>query len=114
MADVARAKTQPTRAELRERIVAAIETFIAERRRDEWMSGFSSHEYRLLIDAEYKVWIAKAAAPSTTLYVFSDPLESLRIDPWAVGLRGGVKEAALDSAAESVVRKLERGKWWVP
>jgi hypothetical protein len=105
---------RPTVIELRARIVAAIETFIIQGRRDKWHSGLSSHEYRLLIDDEYKVSIAKIAAPATALFLFSDPLVELGLDPWAVELGGAVRDAALDMGAESVVRKLERGKWWVP
>lgn len=54
------------------------------------------------------------AAPTAALFLFSVPLGALRLDPWAVELGGGVKDAALDIAAQSVMRKLERSKWWVP
>ena len=46
--------------------------------------------------------------------LFSVPLGLLDIDPWAVELGGGVKDAALDGAAHAVVRAFERPKWWVP
>ncbi len=115
MGEVTKAKARrPTSFELRRRVIAAIEKFITESERVEWHAAFSSHQFRLLIDDEFRVFIAEIAAPTDALYLFADPLRELGLDPWAVELGGGVKDAALDIAAESVVRTLERSKWWVP
>jgi hypothetical protein len=105
---------RPTSVELRVRVVAAMEKFIAGSKREEWVAAFSSNQFHLVIDDEYQVSIAKRAAPTTALLLFTVPLGLLGLDPWAVELGRGVKDAALDIAAQSVVRKLERGKWWVP
>jgi hypothetical protein len=97
--------------ELRSRVVAAVEKFIAESEREQWLAAFSSNQFHLVIDDEYRVAISQRAAPAIGLYLFSVPLRALKLDPWAVELGGGVKDAMLDDIAESVVRKSER---WVP
>jgi hypothetical protein len=115
MGEVTKAKARrPTSFELRSRVVAAIEKFITEDECEEWHAAFSSHQFRLLIDDQFRVFIAELAAPTAALFIFSAPLRELGLDPWAVELGQGVKDAALDIAAESVVRKLERSKFWVP
>jgi len=115
MGEITKAKARrPTSFELRARGVAAIEKFITESERAEWLAALSSHQFRLLIDDQFRVFIAELAAPTAALFLFSDPLRDLGLDPWAVDLGGGVRHAAVDIAAESVVRKLERSKWWVP
>jgi hypothetical protein len=115
MGEVTKAKARrPTSFELRARVVAAIEKFIAGSEREEWHAAFSSYQFRLLIDDEFRVFIAEIAAPTAALFLFSAPLRELGLDPWAVELGGGVKDAALDIAAQSVLGKFERSKWWVP
>jgi hypothetical protein len=115
MGEVTKAKARrPTSFDLRARVVAAIEKFITEIEREEWDAAFSSHQFRLLIDDEFRVFIAELAAPTAALFIFSAPLRELGLDPWAVELGGEVKHAALDIAAQLVLRKLERSKWWVP
>jgi hypothetical protein len=107
MAEPTNAKfPRPTVIELRTRVVAAIETFIIERTSDEWLVALSSNEYRLLVDDGYRVSIKKIAAPAAAMYLSSDALREIGLDPWVVELGGRVKDAALDLAAESVVRKL--------
>jgi hypothetical protein len=103
---------RPPSFELRARVVTAIEEFIAGRERAELMRVFASDGFHILIDDESRVSIAEIAAP-TALFLFSVPLGVLGLDPWAVELGGGVKHAALDIAAQSVLRKFERSKWWV-
>jgi hypothetical protein len=115
MGEITKAKARrPTSFELRARAVAAIEKFIAGSKREEWVAAFSSHQFRLLIDDEFRVFIAELAAPTAALFIFSAPLRELGLDPWAVELGRGVKDAALDIAAQLVLRTLERSKWWVP
>jgi len=115
MGEVTRPKARrPTSFELRARVVAAIEKFITESEREEWHAAFSSYQFRLLVDDEFRVFIAEIAAPTDALYLFSDPLRELGLDPWAVELGGGVKDAAFEIASDRVVRTLERSKWWVP
>lgn len=103
----------PTSVELRARVVAAIDEFIAGSEREEWAAAFSSDHFHLVIDDEHKVSIAEMAVPTAALYVFSIPLGLLPVDPWAVELGGGVKDAALDVAAQSVIQAFKRPKWWV-
>ena len=115
MVELTKAKARrPTSFELRARVVAAIEKFITESEREEWLVAFWSYQFRLLIDNEFRVFIAEIAAPTAALFSFSAPLRELGLDPWAIELGGGVKDAALDIAAQLVVRTLERSKWWVP
>ena len=94
--------------------MAAIEKFIAGRKREEWMRALSSHEFRLLIDPDYGVSVAKIAFPTAALYLFSDPLENLRLDPWAIEFGGMLRKVALEDGADTVVRALDRLEWWVP
>jgi hypothetical protein len=101
--------SSPSRA----RVVAAIEEFIAGSKREEGLAAFSCDQFHLLIDDEYRVLIAEMVLPAAALFLFSVPLGVLGLDPWAVELGGGVKHAALDIAAESLLRKFERSKWWV-
>ena len=58
--------------------------------------------------------VAQIASPIAGPFLFSDPLAELGLDAWAVELGGGVKDAALDMAAESALRKMARAIWWVP
>jgi len=104
---------RPTSVELRARVAAAINEFIAGSDRQKWAAAFSSDQFHLVIDDEHKVTIAEMAVPTTALYLFSIPLGLLPLDPWAVELGGGVKDAALDVAAQSVVQAFKRPKWWV-
>jgi len=105
---------RPSSPELRTRVVAAINEVIARSTRDEWSAAFSSTTFHLVIDEEYHVSIAERAASTNALYLLSVPLGLLELDPWAVELGGGVKDAALEVAAQAVVRAVERPKWWVP
>jgi hypothetical protein len=115
MAEATKARPRrPTLIEIRARVVAAIERFIAENAREAWHAAFASDRFRLLVDDDYAVIIAEMAAPTASLFLFSLALVELGLDPWAVELGGGVKNAALEIAADSVMRKLERSKWWVP
>lgn len=100
--------------ELRTRVIAAINQFIAASERERWRVAFTSTTFHLAIDDEYRVSIWERSASSNALFLFSVPLGLLDIDPWAVELGGGVKDAALDGAAHAVVRAFERPKWWVP
>jgi hypothetical protein len=102
---------RPTSFELRARVVAAIEKFIAGRERAELMRAFASDGFHILIDDESHVSIAEIAAIGPAF--FSISLRTLGLDYWALGLGGGVKDAALDVAAQSVVQAFERPKWWV-
>jgi len=104
---------RPPSYELRSRVVAAIEEFIAGGERREWPPAFSSRQFHLVIDDDYRVSIAARAAPATDLFLFSVPLGLLGIDPWAVELGAGVRDAALDIAARTVARAFDRPKWWV-
>jgi hypothetical protein len=104
---------RPTSVELRARVVAAIDEFIAGSNRREWVAAFSSDQFHLVIDDEHEVSIAEMATPTAALYLFSIPLGLLPVDPWAVELGGGVKAAALDAAAQSVIQAFKRPKWWV-
>ena len=105
---------RPTGIEMRMRIVAAVEQFMSERSHDEWRAAFSSHKFHLRIDDGYRVSVAQIASPMAGPFLFSDPLAELGLDAWAVELGGGVKDAALDMAAESALRKMARARWWVP
>jgi hypothetical protein len=104
---------RPTSFELRARVVAAIEEFIAGSEPRERVAAFSSNQCHLMIDDEYRVLIARRAASTTASFLFSVPLGLLGVDPWALELGEGVKDAALDAAAQSVIRVFERPKWWV-
>jgi hypothetical protein len=78
MGEVTKAKARrPTSFELRARVVAAIEKFIAGSEREEWHAAFSSYQFRLLIDDEFRVFIAEIAAPTAALFLFSALSESL-------------------------------------
>jgi hypothetical protein len=115
MAEATEAQAHPpTGIEMRMRIVAAVEQFISERSRDEWRAALSSHKFHLVIDDGYMVSVAPTASPIAGPFLFADPLAELRLDAWAVELGGGVKDAALDTAAESALRKMARAIWWVP
>ena len=67
---------RPTSVELRARVVAAIDEFIAGSNRREWVAAFSSDQFHLVIDDEHEVSIAEMAAPTAALYLFSIPLGS--------------------------------------
>ena len=109
MGEITKAKiSRPTPTELHARVVAAIEKFIAMSKGQEWHAAFSSEQYQLLMDDRYQLFISQIATSTADMFLFAVPLAELRLDPWSVELGGGVKEAALDMAAESVVRKLER------
>jgi hypothetical protein len=115
MVERAKAKSRrPTSFELRKRVVAAINEFIAGCERREWVTSFSSTQFHVAIDDEYRVSIGMRASPTSASFLFSVPLGLLGLDPWAVELGGGVRDAALDIAAQSVLQKFERSKWWVP
>ena len=85
--------------------MAAINAFIAAHARDEWRGAFASTRFNLVIDDEYRVAIGERAASTNALFLFSVPLGLLELDPWAVELGGGVKDAALEVAAQAVVRR---------
>ena len=99
---------------LRSRVVEALNGFIAARDREDWMDALSAHEFRLLIDEDYNVSVAKLEDPAATRYVYADALGNLRLDPWAMGLGGMLKEVALEDVADAVARALDRPEWWVP
>jgi hypothetical protein len=115
MAEVAKPTARrPTATELRSRIVAAIGEFIARNDRRDWLGAFSSDQFHLVIDDEYGVSITRRVPAATALLRLSLPLASLGLDPWAVELGGGVRDAALDVLAQAVVRAVDRPGWWVP
>jgi hypothetical protein len=92
MAEITKAKvSRPTAAELHERVVAAIEKFIAMSKGQEWHAALSSEQYQLLIDDRYRVLITQTGTGTADLFMFAVPLAELRLDPWSVELGGGVK-----------------------
>jgi hypothetical protein len=99
---------------MRARVIAAIDAFMARSERREWLAAFSSNQFQLLVDEEYRVSIGQRVAPATAPFLFAMPLGLLGLDHWAMELGGGVKDAALDEVAQTVVRALERPTWWVP
>jgi hypothetical protein len=112
MSELTKARAgQPASHVLRSRVIAAIEEFIKSSERREWLQAFASNQLRLAIDDEYRVSIARGDAIERGL--FSIPLGALDLDCWAIELGGGVKDAALDNVAQSVVRAFARPKWWV-
>jgi hypothetical protein len=112
MSELTKARArQPASYVLRSRVIAAIDAYIKSSERREWLQAFSSNQLRLAVDEEYRVSIARGEAIATGL--FSVPLGALDLDCWAIELGGGVKDAALENAAQLVVRAFERPKWWV-
>jgi hypothetical protein len=102
---------RPWGYELRLRIAAALEKFIAESDGQQLISASSSNRLHLIIDEHYQVYIAqREAVPSGS---FSAPLRELELDTPAIELGGGVKHAALENATEAVLAKFGRPKWWV-
>jgi hypothetical protein len=114
MAEIKAKARKPTSVELRGRVVGTINEFIARSERRVWLAAFASDQFHLVVDDEYRISILKRAAGASALFLFSVPLQLLGLDPWAIELGGGVKDAALDLAAQAVVRAIERPNWWVP
>src|SRR5579872_2862923 len=113
MANIATPKVRrPSAIELRNRVVAALDGLFARYNRQDWRAVLSSEELHLVIDDEYRAWVT--TPPAAVAPLFSLPLASLGLDPWAVELGGGVKDAAFDVLAQAVARAVDRPGWWVP
>jgi hypothetical protein len=98
--------------ELRSRIAAALEKFVAECDRQQLISAFSSsNQLHLVIDEQYQVYIVQREA--IPLGSISAPLRELELDTSAIELGGGAKRAALENATEAALAKFGRPKWWV-
>src|SRR5438874_2040286 len=102
---------RPWRYELRARVGAALEKFMAESDRAQWASAFTSNRLHLVIYEHYRASIRETAM--IPLGSFSLPLRALGLDPSAVELGGGSKRAALENAVETAMAKFERPDWWV-
>jgi hypothetical protein len=115
MQEVVRPKARrPAAVEFRIRIVTAIDEFLVSGNRRDWLIAQASDQFHLVIDEAYEVSIVRRAPVTGAAVLYFVPLAALGLDPWAIELGGGVKDVALDVAAQAVVRAVHRPEWWVP
>ncbi len=105
---------RPTNVELRMRVSAAISDFLAASGSREGFASLSSSQVHLVVDDEYRAVIVKSLAAGSAPSRYAVPLGHLGLDPAAIELGGGVRDAVIDAAALAIVHALERPEWWVP
>jgi hypothetical protein len=105
---------RPPAIELRSRIAAAINELLVRSDRSQWLAAIGSDQFGLVIDDTYEVSIVSRPAVAAMPALHFVPLAALNLDPWAIELGRGVKDVALDLAAQAVVRAVDQPAWWVP